>query len=290
MATFTSAANTGATESTIISSIVQDELLRATKLRATVEDMSAMATKGVKTIELPKFATSFSGPAAQNVDGVTPVAAQTVDFAVDTLNLNKHVNLPYEIPDRVSLQTVIPLEAQLAQSAGQKMGIYIDDQIIARLRQPSTSAPDHLIDLDGSALSGVATAITLDGIAEARKLLNKQNLPETDRYLVIGPAQEKNMLAIQNFISAERYGSREALLNGEVGRVFGFRVIVSNGLADNEAFAYHKSAVAIAMQQDIKFETRRASLGLQKTEYSFTLLMGDVVLDGGKRQVHMLGA
>lgn len=290
MATMTSASNTGTTEMEVISSIVQEELLQASLLRPTVTDLSSMATKGVKQIDWPRFSSSTLSPAAQNPDGVTETSGQTATFAVDSISLNDWTSIPYEIPDRVSQQTMINLEAELAKSAGRQYGEYMDEQIIVKLRLASTSAPDHKIDLDGANTHGVATAITLDGIAKARQLLNRANVPQSDRYLVIPPEQEKVLIGLDNFRNADKYGSREALLKGEIGQIYGFRVIVHNGASSNEAFAYHKTAVAVAVQQEVKFETRRATLKLQKTEYSFAMGMGQTVLDSGKRQVYLLGA
>jgi N4-gp56 family major capsid protein len=294
MATFTSASNTGVTEDQVIASIVQEELIQASMLRPTVTDLSSFADKGVKAIDWPRFDASTSlGPAAQNPDGVTENAGQTVDFAVDTLNLNDWTSIPYEIPDRVSRQTRINLEAELARSAGRRYGEYMDDQIIVQLRLAADgtgSLPDHEIDLDGADAQGTASAITLDGIAKARRLLNRANVPQSDRFMVIPPEQEQVLIGLDNFRNADKYGSREALLSGEIGQIYGFRVIVHNGLNSNEACMYHRSAVAVAVQQEVKFETRRATLKLQKTEYSFALGMGQQVLDEGRRQVHMLGA
>lgn len=291
MATFTSAANTGLTEDEVISSIVQEELIQASLLRPTVTDLSSMATKGVKAIDWPRFDNSTSlAPAAQNPDGTTENPGQTVNFDVDTINLSDWTAIPYEIPDRVSKQTMINLEAELARSAGRRYGEYMDDQILVQLRLASTAAPDHKIDLDGAAAHGSAPAITLDGIATARRLLNRANVPQSDRFLVIPPEQEQVIIGLDNFRNADKYGSRDALLKGEVGQIYGFRVIVHNGCASNEAMAYHKSAVAVAVQEEVRFETRRATLKLQKTEYSFAMGMGQQVLDNGVRQVYMLGA
>lgn len=284
MAAFTSVANTGATEMDLISSIVQDQLLEATMLRPTVEDHSDKAGKGIKSIELPRFASRFSGPAAQNPDGATPTTSQTVDFATDVIPLSDWTSMPYEVPDRVSKQSMISLEAELAKSAGREYGIYMDTQIIAKLRLAADGTgglPDHRIQLTG----GTNDKITLDDIAEARRLLNVANVPQSDRYLVISPDQEKAMLGISNFIKANEYGSREALLKGEIGQVFGFRVLVHNGLNAAEACAYHKSAVGVAVQKEVSFETRRMDLALQSTQYCFSMGMGQAVLDEGRRQV-----
>lgn len=290
MATFTSAANTGATEMDVISSIVQDELKRSAKLRPTVTDRSDMAVKGIKSIDLPRFDSSFSGPAAQNPDGVTETAGQTLDFAADTIDLNDWTSIVYKIPDRVSMQSMINLEAELAQSAGKDYGNYVDDQIIVQLRLASASAPDHQIGIEDNDAGGVGAALVLEDISKARRLLNRANVPQDDRYFLIPPEMEEDMINLDNFRQADKYGSREALLQGEVGQIYGFRVIVHNGLAANEACAYHKTAVAIAVQQEVRFETRRLPLGLQATEYSYAMGMGQTVLDEGKRQVYLLGA
>jgi N4-gp56 family major capsid protein len=280
MATFTTT-QTGPTEMDLILSVVQDELIRAAKLRPTVVDMSSSAEKGVKTIEIPRYDTHFANPAAQNPDGVTPVTSQTVDFQTDSLDLDKWVTLPYEIPDRISRQSRVNLEAELAASAGRTFGKYIDDELIVALRAASAAAPNHRIQLSG----GLNDEITLDDITNARELLNKADVKEEDRWLIVSPKQERAMLNISNFIEADKYGAREALLNGEIGRVFGFRVMVHNGLSDDEAIAYQREAVAFAMQKDMMFESRRAQLGLQKTEYAFSAGWGTVTLEQGVKQV-----
>ena len=284
MPTFTST-ETGDLENDLILSVVQDELIRTAKLQPTVMNMSASVSKGDKSINIPRYDSHFSAPAAQNPDGTTAVVAQTVDFAVDSLDLDKWVTLPYEIPDRISQQSKVNLEAELAASAGRTFGMYIDDQLIVALRAASSATPNHRIQLSGA----TNTQVTLDDIANARQLLNQADVKEEDRYLLVSPAQERAMLNITNFIDADKYGAREGLLNGEIGRVFGFKVIVHNGLSDAECIAYQREAVAFAMQKEMQFETRRASLGLQKTEYAFSAGWGTVTLEQGVKQVLING-
>ena len=282
--TFTSAANTGPTEMDLILSIVQEELVRSAKLRPTVTDYSSFAEKGMKSIEIPRYDSHFAAPAAQNPDGTTEVAADTFDLAVDTISLDQWKTKYWEIPDRVNAQTRVQLVSEAAAAAGRAMGNDEDDDIIAELRLAADGTgglPDHRIQLSG----GTNDEITLSDITEARKLLNKANVSEMDRFLLVSPDQEKAMLDIANFIEADKYGAREALLDGEIGRVFGFRVMVHNGLADAEAIAYQKQAVGIAYQQEMRFESRRAKLSLQKTEYSIAVGRGQEVLEQGVKQV-----
>lgn len=291
MATFTTA-NTGVTEMDVISSIVQDELLNSAKLRPTITDRSDMAMKGVKSIDLPRFDSHFSDPSAQNQDGTTETAAQTVDFAVDTIDLSDWTSIVYKIPDRISTQTTINLEGELAVSAGKDYGNYVDKQIIAKLRLANAS---HLfgIGYSGSGAqpaAGAGSALTLADVAAARRLLNRANADQDNRYMLIPPEMEETVINLDNFRNADKYGSREALLQGEVGQIYGFRVIVHNELASNEACFYQKKCVAIAVQQEVKFESRRLPLGLQASEYSFAMGMGQTVLQEGVLQVYLEGA
>ncbi len=279
MAAFTSAANTGPTEMDLILAMVQDELARNAIVRPTVLDLSSQVESGIKSIEIPRYDTHFTDPSTQPQDGDS--TEQTVNFDNDVLNLDVWKTLPWSIPDQVALQSRIPLESELARSAGQKMAVFIDDQIIAKLKLASSAAPDHVIQMTGAGNA----VLTLADISNARMLLKKANVPQDGLVMLISPEQEKAVIDMDTFHNADSYGSREALLNGEVGRIYGFKVIVSNGLSGAEAIFYHRTAVAFAAQKNVSYETRRADLTKQKTQYSFSLGMGFVLLEEGRKQV-----
>lgn len=284
MAAITSAANTGVTEMVLISSIVQAQLLEDVVVLSTLENKSAMAEKGLKQIDIPRFDTDASGrfgdPAAQNVDGETAVSLKTADFEADSIVLNKWVNLAYRIPDRVSTQSRVNLEAELAKQAGKEMAIYMDKQAIATLATLT----------DTVNYSGSGDTLALADITEARKKLNRNNVTQTDRYLLISPEREQDMLNMPNFIKADEYGSREALLNGEVGKVFGFKVIVSNLLTATQSFAYQRECVMYAIQSDVSFESARADVTIRATDYSFAAGWGLTLAYEGKKGVKFADA
>ena len=99
----------------------------------------------------------------------------------------------------------------------------------------------------------------------------------------IGTAQEKNMLAISDFIDASKYGNNEPILNGEIGRVYGMRVMLHTGFGVETSF-WHKSAVGFAFQQQVRVQ-RDYELKNLAWRYSLDYLAGFEVLDGGKRTV-----
>lgn len=284
MAAITSAANTGSTEMELISQIVQTELLENTVVLGTCMDHSDKLQPGVKSIELPRFEADltpgsgrFGGPDDQNPDGETAVPFKTASLTGDVILLNEWKNLPYRIPDRVAMQSRVPLEAELARKAGQEMAIYVDQFLIDILDTSTTTVAYN---------DTVNEDMELVDITEARRILNRNNVPQSDRYLLISPEKEKDMLNIDNFIHADKYGAgTDPLLNGEIGRVFGFRVLVSNLLTASQAFAYHKEAVAYAMQKNVDFETQRADVNIRATDYSYAVGWGATMTYDSKKCV-----
>ena len=277
----TSAAHTGATEMELISQIVQAELLENTVVLNSVTDHSDKLVPGIKSVEVIRFEadnTTGSGrmgdPTDMNQDGVTPAAFQTAALTTDKIDLNKHKILPYRIQDTVAMQSRANLEAELARKAGREFAIYMDKEIIAVLATLTDSITyDNAADL------------SLPDITEARKRLNRNNVPEGDRILLISPENEKAMLDLPNFIEADKYGAREALMNGEIGRVFGFRVLVSNLLAAAESYAYHRECVGYAVQKQVDFESDRPSVALRVTDYSYAATWGCTLMYDGKKGV-----
>ena len=272
--------NVGVTEDVLLSRMVQDKLLKTAKLRSTVMDFSSRAVNGYKEIQIPRWDTYFDETPddvpANGSDAATKPESKTMDLAVDTIQLCDDKICHFEIPDKVSMQNVIPLEAELANVAARQMGNYMDNEIIARLRQ--ADADNFVAFANGSGLG-------LADITEARKKLNVKNVSESERFLLVHPCQEKNLLDTPEFVRVDGYGSLDSRRSGEIGRLYGFTVIVHNGLNDDEAIAYQKGAVAIAVQEEIRFESRRLSLKCQSYEYSYTLLWGSTVLENGCKQV-----
>ena len=172
MAAITSAANTSATEMQLITQIVQKELLENTVIRGSVSDHSDKVIDGINRVDIPRFEADttpgsgrFGDPETQNPDGETPVAKKTATLTVDTINLDQWKNLSYSMPDRVKMQSRVPLEAELASKAGKEMAIYMDKAILTQLQAlTATVAYDDTVN----------ERMQLADITEARRVLNRE--------------------------------------------------------------------------------------------------------------------
>lgn len=269
-----------ATSQDLVSSIVQDTLKEKSKLLPFMADYSALAGKGTNQISVPRR-TQF---AAEDKVEDTDLTVQSLTFAADVIDVSLHKAIYSELQDFANMKSNVNIEAQIIQEMADEAALQFDRDAITELRLASAAAPDHILDYADAA----GNTLALEDIAEARRLLNIQNVPMTDRYMLISPDKEKDLLAIDNFISAERYASREALVNGVIGRIFGFDVIMHNELAAVETIMFHKSACGYAFSLNPTFERDR-NLRQVASEYLLQNLYGVQVLDTGKRQVFFNG-
>lgn len=56
------------------------------------------------------------------------------------------------------------------------------------------------------------------------------NTPETAFVLFVGPAQEMALRKDSQFVNASEYGSDEVVLNGEIGKYLGIKIVVTNNV------------------------------------------------------------
>ena len=260
----------------VVSSIVQETLLQESILIPSIQDMSAMIRPGMDRLDIPRF-TALPVEAVTEGTGLT---ANVSTIVTDKLLMDSNEAIHWTVSDRAMIQDKVNISVQIVKDAAKQLAAAIDNKIVDELILASAAAPDHII------AWATPSVIALEDIAEARRLLNIQNVPQTERFMLMPPDQEKNLLAIDNFISVEKYGSREALLNGEIGRIFGFTVLMSTSpsiLVTNSMF-YHRSAVAYGTQINAKFETDRNIVKLED-EFTLSQLYGVKLLDAGVRQV-----
>lgn len=98
----------------------------------------------------------------------------------------------------------------------------------------------------------VDSEITLDDdnpvrtALEARRILNINNVPQSERVLVLGANLEIEFLDDDRIIRMDASGSDSALRDATIGRVAGFTVVSSNAIDADVGYAFHRTAVAFA--------------------------------------------
>lgn len=124
------------------------------------------------------------------------------------------------------------------------------DGVVVAALDAATMATGHTI-AHGSA------GLTQAKILEASKLLNLQDVPVEDRFLVVSPAQLEDAMGVSTITSADYQIANVAqgLLTGQINKAFGFTWIISNELSVatgvRSCWAFDRNAVGTAIGHDM---------------------------------------
>jgi len=205
--------------------------------------------------------------------GQTLVNQQPISPNVE-LNIDKGKYFSFILDDVDKHQSDIALMDKWSDDAGQQMKVNIDSGMLSTIytgaHASNAGATAGLI--SGSinlGATGAARQVTaanvLDAIIDAGTVLDEQNTPDTDRYLVL-PAWACALIKKSDLKDASLSGdSVSPLRNGRLGMIDRFTIYMSNQIshavdATFDSFhclAGHKSAMTFASQMT-KMETLRA--------------------------------
>ena len=125
---------------------------------------------------------------------------------------------------------------------------YVDQQVILKLEAVA-----------GLSVNGAVPAdITKGDILDMREQIVASNGDLGQTALFISPDQEKVMLAIAEFTTAELYGTSN-IPNGQIGRVYGVPVFISNLVKTQQAIMFEKDGMGLAFQEGVQMSEQKAN-------------------------------
>lgn len=257
-----------------ISNMAQSFLIQQSVLLPTVTNYSSLAVPGASSIKLPRSGGFTVGNKAEN----TAVDAQIITYAADSITFS-HRTVQFLVEKLAQKQSVVDVVQDAVMKATKALALDVDTKILAQLALASSSAPDHQLLFADTVTDVVAKA----DILAARKLLIDQNINPRECYIAVGSEKEAELLAISDFIDASKYGSNSPIMAGEIGMIYGMKVVVHTSVVDQMCI-WHPSACGYAFSQNIEldFDKDLANIG---TRYSLDYIFGAKVLDSGKRCV-----
>jgi N4-gp56 family major capsid protein len=259
-----------------VSTLIQAQLIQQAKLIPTVQNFPV--APGRDTVKIPRA----GGFTADNKAENTALTAQVITYATDDLVIDKHKAILVRLEDIAQIQATPNVVADIVGRISRQLALAIDTDLVAAIEAASASSPDHRIVY---ANNGGDNTLGKADLLEARRLLHVQNVPFSECFIGVTPKSEVNLLAIDDFVHVDKYGaSAEGLMNGELGRLYGARVIMSNEFEDLKTMVWHPTHVAFGMQAALRFEQDR-DLANVATLYLATQLYGCKTLDSGKRAV-----
>lgn len=179
------------------------------------------------------------------------------------LEINKGWSFSFAIEGLDKYQSDLDLLSDWSEDAGHQMAIKVDQAILTDIFNDAAAANQGATagaisgDID-LGVGGTPVALTpdnvLDWIVDMGTVLDEQNVPETDRSLIL-PARIVGMIKKSDLRDASISGDSESIVrNGRLGIIDRFTLYGSNLLSNTsgvyDIVACHKSALTFAAQLD----------------------------------------
>lgn len=160
----------------------------------------------------------------RNTDITDPEILTTTD---QTLEITQAKYFNFQIDDVDAAQVA----GDMMDTAMARAAYALNDTADSYLLGVITAGADPGNILGSSAAVNLTADTVYENIVGLRTVLDKQNVPNAGRYIVVPPEIYALLLMDDRFVKASDGGTANAtLLNGEVGRVAGFTVYMSNNV------------------------------------------------------------
>lgn len=168
--------------------------------------------------------TSISRPTiAAYTKNSTSITPENLTDAARSLLIDQAKYFAFEVDDIDQAQSAAggALLAEAAQEAAYALADTADQYIAGLFADLDTDSEIGTVAITTSALA-------VDGLADLMVKLDNKNVPRAGRWAIVPPWYHGLLVQSTSFLSLADSGSSEALRNGQVGRAFGFDILVSN--------------------------------------------------------------
>lgn len=203
-----------------------------------------------------KFPRIGSGVAQVRVPQ-TDVTPLNVTYSQATVNLTDYIAAEYsDIFNQAKVN--FDERQELVQVVAKAIGRRSDQMIIDALAGSGTTLTV------ANSIGGATTNMNMAKLREAQRLMNANNVPMEERYIVMHASQLSNLLS-ETQVTSSDFNSVKALVQGEINTFMGFTFNVigdrtEGGLTgggsgvDRVVYAYHKMAVGMAEAMAVRSE------------------------------------
>ena len=231
------------TKNDLIVSAVQKNLIEKSILAGTVRDVSAFAVKGAKSFSVPKLS-NFS--VTNRTFGAAGDATSLVDSS-DNIALDNNAYIAYLFDSRDSYQSSIEYKVEAAMRASLAHAKNVDQQVLATI--------DAVADIEVSATTFTTVK---EQVLELRRQLLQNGADIGRMTIAIGADKEAEMLAEQDFIRADFYGSAN-VRTGQIGQLYGVPVVISRLIVGDEMKMYDADGIGLAFQGGVEMSEQDAN-------------------------------
>ena len=267
-----------------------DEIMAAHKknvvLAALVRKLNVKGKKG-DTVKLPKPTRGSAAAKSANTIVTTLIASGGASV---TISLTAHFEYSRLIEDIAETHALASMRKFYTDDAGYALAVQKDTSLFAAAQtlnggtagentwSGGVIAGDGTTAFTNGAGNGNATAITDAGIRRVIQILDDNDIPMSDRFLVIPPVGRRIMMGLARFTEQAFVGDGKTIRNGKLGDVYGVSVHVtsncptpSTATTAKVGLLAHRDALILADVLGPRVQTQ------YKQEYLATLLTADAI-------------
>jgi hypothetical protein len=152
----------------------------------------------------------------------------------------------FKVDDIEERHSHINFESVATSSGAYALKNEYDKNVIAAMfAGPSASSPDHVIGSDGSGVDvgfGASEIDPVDLISKHARLLNKQDVPEENRWFLGSPEFMEQLGQTSSKLMDDTTGNAAPLRNGKVygGKIMNMEIYMTNNFAASSSANYYK--------------------------------------------------
>ena len=233
-----------------INDVLRQEILESLEgsesiLVKSVIDLTSQVKPGSDRTTIP----NVTGLALSSVSSGSRASAGGMTTTGSVLLLDQVKQVPEYINYANGVQSALEMKSSFLAHAPKVFAQGIEAAIAAKLATASAG--------DFDSASATAGVFAIADIALAKKKLDQAKVPYNDRWMAVNAEGMSVLASMQEFQDGQKSLSPEALRQGAVSQVKGFKVIQSEDITGTGATLkvhfYHKSAIAFALQDGVNF-------------------------------------
>ena len=172
-------------------------------------------------------------------DTTREIATENLNEWTIPVKLDTHAYSAVDLSDAELTLDVEDFGAQVLDPQVKAISRRVEKGLAAKF---ATAPAIGTVPVDKTTLNEVTPGAVRAMIVKARNVLNKNDVPLTGRFLVVGADVESCLLNDPTLLNVDTSGSDSVLREAIIGRLRGFTIVTSNDIDPGQAIALHPTA------------------------------------------------
>jgi hypothetical protein len=245
--------------------ILAEEIQRALRKQSVVwslaRDLSSRLRPGQRYTTIPRSV----GRSVGNIDDSgTELADSNTEYKKDTLEINKFKTVYDYVYDVDQAYSSVNLKDDFYVEAAPALAEQMEADLVAAMVAAGTTKPESLaanpnkFQLSGTDdESNANQRFELNQLSKIGKEMDEAKVPKSGRISAISPKQAHLLRTEDGIQDASKFGNNQAVVNGELARLYGFIIVESQDLSANQVLCFHTDAIVKAMLKDVTIDEER---------------------------------